>query len=131
MPITPHTVGLVVADMDRALGFYRALGLDVPTESAGAPHVECPFPGGYAIGFTSEAMMRQGDPGWVQPVGQRVSLAFRCDHPAEVDTIYQTMVAAGHVGLKAPWDAFWGQRYAFLRDPDGNRVDLFADASAV
>jgi uncharacterized glyoxalase superfamily protein PhnB len=30
------------------------------------------------------------------------------------------------MGLKAPWDAFWGQRYAFLQDPDGNRVDLFA-----
>jgi len=25
-----------------------------------------------------------------------------------------------------PWDAFWGQRYAIVRDPDGNGVDLFA-----
>ncbi len=24
------------------------------------------------------------------------------------------------------WDAFWGQRYAILHDPDGNGVDLFA-----
>ena len=24
-----------------------------------------------------------------------------------------------------PWDAFWGQRYAQLRDPDGVRVDLY------
>jgi hypothetical protein len=29
-------------------------------------------------------------------------------------------------GWRDPWDSYWGQRYAFLRDPDGNRVDLFA-----
>lgn len=31
------------------------------------------------------------------------------------------------LGHKAPWDAFWGQRYAVVVDPDGNLVDLFAD----
>jgi uncharacterized glyoxalase superfamily protein PhnB len=25
-----------------------------------------------------------------------------------------------------PWDADWGQRYAQVKDPDGNSVDLFA-----
>jgi len=35
------------------------------------------------------------------------------------------VLAAGHEGRKAPTD-FWGQRYAMLGDPDGNRVDLFA-----
>ncbi|MFL6036949.1 MAG: glyoxalase, partial [Gaiellaceae bacterium] len=25
-----------------------------------------------------------------------------------------------------PFDAFWGQRYATVVDPDGNAVDLFA-----
>ena len=37
------------------------------------------------------------------------------------------MTKAGYVGLKAPWDTNWGQRYAFLQDPDGNRVDLFTE----
>ena len=27
---------------------------------------------------------------------------------------------------KQPWNAFWGQRYAQVADPDGNLVDLFA-----
>ncbi|MGB5655838.1 MAG: glyoxalase, partial [Acidimicrobiia bacterium] len=27
---------------------------------------------------------------------------------------------------RAPFDAFWGQRYATVLDPDGNGVDLFA-----
>ena len=38
----------------------------------------------------------------------------RLDSPADVDD-----------GHKAPWDAPWGQRYALVRDPDGNAVDLF------
>jgi hypothetical protein len=36
-------------------------------------------------------------------------------------------VAAGYDGHKEPWDAFWGQRYAIVHDPDGNTVDLFAE----
>ena len=35
-------------------------------------------------------------------------------------------VAEGFDGEKEPWDAFWGQRYAQLRDPDGVPVDLYA-----
>ena len=36
------------------------------------------------------------------------------------------VTAAGFHGEKEPWDAFWGQRYAQVRDPDGVPVDLFA-----
>jgi hypothetical protein len=36
------------------------------------------------------------------------------------------VVAAGFEGEKEPWDAFWGQRYALLGDPDGVRVNLYA-----
>jgi uncharacterized glyoxalase superfamily protein PhnB len=33
---------------------------------------------------------------------------------------------AGFRSKKEPWDAFWGQRYAQVIDPDDNVVDLFA-----
>ena len=39
---------------------------------------------------------------------------------------YADLIETGGRGHKEPWDAFWGQRYAQLRDPDGNAVDLFA-----
>jgi uncharacterized glyoxalase superfamily protein PhnB len=35
-------------------------------------------------------------------------------------------VAAGYHSELEPFDAFWGQRYATVLDPDGNGVDLFA-----
>ena len=45
---------------------------------------------------------------------------------ARLDRMYAELVALGFHGHKAPWDAFWGQRYAIIDDPDGNHVDLFA-----
>ena len=36
------------------------------------------------------------------------------------------LTAAGHHGELAPFDAFWGMRYATVHDPDGTGVDLFA-----
>jgi uncharacterized glyoxalase superfamily protein PhnB len=43
-----------------------------------------------------------------------------------VDKTHQELVDAGYRSHNAPWDAFWGQRYASIEDPDGNVVDLFA-----
>ena len=56
----------------------------------------------------------------------RVGLAFLCDSPAEVDRVHAGLVQAGYQSIHEPFDAFWGQRYATVRDPDGNAVDLFA-----
>ncbi|MBK9031081.1 MAG: VOC family protein [Myxococcales bacterium] len=73
-----------------------------------------------------EALVRGFSDDWVEPRGQRVGLALRCATPAEVDATFAAVVAAGFTGAKAPWDAFWGQRYAQVADPDGTKVDLFA-----
>lgn len=126
MAVIPHTIDIVVADVGRSLAFYRTLGLDVPEADEDAQQVQVATPGGATLGLISEAMMLGHDPAWVQPVGQRVTFACRCDSADEVDATYARVVAAGHEGRQAPWDAPWGQRYAMLGDPDGNRVDLFA-----
>lgn len=126
MAIKPDMVGIVVADMGRALAFYRLLGLDMPEGQEGESYVEVTTPNGYRISWNTEAMVREIDPNWTTPVGQRVGLAFKCDSPAEVDAAYARIVQAGHHGHMAPWDAFWGQRYSVVDDPDGNHVDLFA-----
>ncbi len=55
---------------------------------------------------------------------------MRCDDPTEVDAVYEELVSAGYHGELEPWDAFWGQRYASVQDPDGNGVDLFAPPPA-
>jgi uncharacterized glyoxalase superfamily protein PhnB len=122
-------VGMVVRDMAAALRFYRLLGLAIPEGVEGEPYVEVITPNGYRISWNSLEMTKSIDPDWVEPVGQRVSLAFKCDSPAEVDALYRRIVESGYTGHKQPWDAFWGQRYAVVVDPDGNHLDLFAALS--
>ncbi|MHA6761632.1 VOC family protein [Streptacidiphilus sp. PAMC 29251] len=124
-------LGLVVADMAASLAFYRRLGLDLPAGADSEPHVEAVLPGGLRLAWDTVEVIRGIDPGWTPPQGgHRTALAFRCDDPAEVDKVYAELTAAGHPGHQEPWDAFWGQRYAVVHDPDGNAVDLFAPLPA-
>ncbi|MFJ9706734.1 VOC family protein [Streptomyces sp. NPDC101234] len=127
--MTPRfgVIGLVTSDLTASLAFYRRLGLDFPPGAEEQPHVEAGLPGGLTLALDAEETIRSFHPAWHPPAGGgRVSLAFRCASPAEVDTVYEDLVAAGHHGELKPWDAFWGQRYATVHDPDGNGVDLFA-----
>jgi uncharacterized glyoxalase superfamily protein PhnB len=112
--------------MAAALRFYRTLGLDIPADMDAEPHVEVALPGGFRIAWDTRDLVKSLDPEWVEPAGQRMTLAFKCEDPREVDNLYDRVVQSGYRGHKAPWDAFWGQRYAVVIDPDGNLVDLFA-----
>jgi catechol 2,3-dioxygenase-like lactoylglutathione lyase family enzyme len=117
-------IGLVVEDLERSLDFYRRLGFDIP---AGEDHVEAKLPGGLRFAWDTVETIRSFDPEWEPPSGgQQIGLAFLVDSPAEVDALYAELSQAGQGGHKEPWDAFWGQRYAQVKDPDGNVVDLFA-----
>ena len=119
--------GMVAQDLPRTLAFYRELGLDIPTDADGAPHVEVQLAGGVRLMFDPVDTVRSFLPDWQPPTGgHRMGLAFRCASPGDVDATYERLVARGAHGHKAPWDAFWGQRYAIVHDPDGNPVDLYA-----
>ena len=120
----PDMIGIVAKDLAKSLAFYRLVGLDIPEPEAGIPHVEV-VSNGYRIGFDTEELIAGLIPGWQGGAG-RVALAFKCETPAEVDELYAQIVAAGHGSKLAPFDAFWGQRYAVVEDPDGNSVDLFS-----
>jgi catechol 2,3-dioxygenase-like lactoylglutathione lyase family enzyme len=131
MTVAFHFIGLVVDDMARSLAFYRRLGVPVPADADAAPHVEATLDGGPTVAWDTVETMRLIDPGWTRPTGSpRIALAFRCSDPHDVDRVYADLVGAGYTGHLPPWDAFWGQRYAVVHDPDGNAVDLFAANNA-
>lgn len=123
-----NALSIAVSDLDRAIGFFRLCGIPFP-DADGGPHVECPLPGGFKIMLDAEASISGFHPGWSAPSGSsRSSLAVECDTPAEVDAAYQRVVDAGFESELEPFDAVWGQRYAVVRDPDGNTVDFYAAA---
>jgi len=107
----------------RSRAFYGLLGAAF---GDGDDHVEATMPNGLRLMLDKEDVIRSFKPDWTRATGNQVALAFACGSPAEVDGLYAQVVAAGFDGEKEPWDAFWGHRYAQLRDPDGVVVDLFA-----
>jgi uncharacterized glyoxalase superfamily protein PhnB len=120
-----NAIGIAVSDLRRSMQFYRLLGLDLPEDSP-EDHVEATMANGTRLMFDAEEVIRSFLPEWTRLDGNQVSLAFECGSPSEVDEIYARVIAAGFEGEKEPWDAFWGQRYALLGDPDGVRVNLYA-----
>ncbi|RDI43273.1 putative lactoylglutathione lyase [Nocardia mexicana] len=118
---------MVVSDMAAALAFYRRLGLEFGEDFGG--HVEAELPGGFRLTLDSEANIHSFHPDFPKQLNGktgRIGLAFRCESAAEVDSMFEDLVGAGYHGELKPFDAFWGQRYASVQDPDGNGVDLYA-----
>jgi uncharacterized glyoxalase superfamily protein PhnB len=127
--VTPRLdfFGIVVSDMARSVSFYRLLGLEFPEGAEKEQHVEAPLAGGLRYALDTEEVIRAFDPEWERPSnGHLHGGAFHCASPAEVDRVYGELLEAGATPHKEPWDAFWGQRYAQLRDPDGTVIDLYA-----
>lgn len=116
--------GIIVSDMARSLAFYRRLGLEFPEGSENEGHAEAQLPGGIRYMVDTEDLIRSFEPEWKR--GESHGGAFRCETPEEVDQVYAELVEAGATAHKEPWDAFWGQRYAQLNDPDGIIIDLYA-----
>ena len=119
-----EALGITTADMAESLRFYGLLGVALP--GAGEEHVEAEAPSRVRLMWDTEELIRQIEPDLPSPVRRRIVLAFRCASAGEVDETFARIVAAGFESKREPWDAFWGQRFAYLLDPDGNTVALFA-----
>jgi catechol 2,3-dioxygenase-like lactoylglutathione lyase family enzyme len=120
-----NAIGIVASDIARSLAFYRLLGLEFPDDADGG-HIEAELPSGLRLMLDTEETITSFNPEWTRATGNQLALAFECASPAEVDELHARVAAAGFDTEKEPWDAFWGQRYAQLRDPDGVGVDLYA-----
>jgi len=118
-------VVVVVDDLDRSLGFYvDVLGIELAHRSG--PYAQLAT-GSTRLGlFQRQAM--------ADTLGREIDRPAR-DAPAfelgckvdDVDHTYATLVAAGVPGEVPPTTRPWGQRTAYVRDPDGNLVELAQD----
>ena len=120
-----NAIGIVASDMAQSIRFYRLLGVDVP-ETPEEGHVDTFLPNGVRLMLDTEETITSFRPDWTRATGNQISMAFECASAAEVDEVYARVVAAGFTSELEPFDAFWGQRYAQVQDPDGVAVDLYA-----
>lgn len=130
-----NAISVLVADMAATVEFYRRCGLtfaddQFPDGVEKAAHVEAHV-GDFRLMFDTHAVAASFQPDWTPPSGPNhgISLAFDCGAPADVDRVYRELTTAGAGSHLEPFDAFWGQRYASVEDPDGNAVELYAALS--
>lgn len=116
---------LYARDVERVAAFYKNLGfqehfrLPDPTGAAGfiGMHRD-----GAELGVTTEQSPRAlagVEPG----PGPRHELFVYVE---DVDATFTMLRASGAEALREPRDMPWGERIAFLRDPEGNVVTLAA-----
>lgn len=123
----PDYVVLVVEDVDRSLGFYFGL-LGLPLSHRSGPYAQL------ETGVTRVALYERGAMaatlGWEldrpSPDAPAFELGFKVD---DCDAAYGELVAGGAVPAVTPTDRPWGQRTAYVRDPDGHLVELAQDLS--
>ena len=118
-------IGIVAENPNRSVEFFKILGVEMKQyENTG--HYEGPTPSGVRIMLDTVDVIRTIDPNWKKSTGNGIALCFKQTSAKQVDDIYKKLTAAGFKGVKEPWNAFWGHRYACINDPDGNQIDLFA-----
>ena len=118
-------IGIVVADLSVSVAFYEHFGLAFAGPEHG--HTEADLGGGLRLMLDTEESIQTFTSAWTRPFGSpRTTVCFEFGTPAEVNAKFAELMEAGYHGLRGPWDAPWGQRYASVIDPDGSGVDLFA-----
>ena len=121
----PDYAILIVEDLDRALRFYTGvLGLRLGHRSGDYAQLDT---GSTRLGFyTREAMAKtlgmslkpppQDAPGF--------EIGFKVD---DVGAAFEELVKDGASPVTPPTERPWGQRTAYVRDPDGHLIELAQD----
>ena len=118
-------IGIVSENPDRSIEFFKILGVEIKQyENSG--HFEGTTSSGIRIMLDTVELIKSIDSNWKKTQGNGLVLCFKQNSPKQVDDIYTRLSEAGFKEIKAPWNAFWGHRYACIADPDGNQIDLFA-----
>lgn len=121
----PDYVILIVDDLDRTLGFYtQVLGLRLGHRSGEYAQLDT---GTTRLGFYTRTAMTQAlGFSLTKPAADAAGfeLGFKV---ADVDAAYTELIEKGAAAATPPTTRPWGQRTAYLRDPDGHLIELAQD----
>ena len=121
----PDYVILIVEDLDRALRFYTGvLGLSLGHRSGDYAQLDT---GATRLGlYTRNAMAKILGMSLEAPSSNApgCEVGFKV---ADVNAAFSDFVARGAAPVVPPTDRFWGQRTAYVRDPDGHLIELAQD----
>jgi len=119
-------VGVASSDFTKTVKFYSLLGFEFPKFKSEEDHLEAIHKDGDTRLMIDSVKLLTNILGEKPRPGNTSAFAILYKSPDEVNKAASSVSSAGFKITKEPWDAFWGQRYAIVEDPDGYRVDLFA-----
>lgn len=107
-----NAVTLAVADMDRALAFYRVLDMPIEFRADDGSFT--------SLRHGRNHLNLQRDPSHSPPhIWGRIILWV-----PDPDEVHRRLTAAGYRTENEPQDASWGERYFHVRDPDGHELSF-------
>lgn len=119
-------ISVTSTDLEKSAKFYSLLGFTFPTFGKDEKHIEPQTKNGEVRLMIDTADLIESITGSKPVLPNHSSFAILCEQPSKVDEVCIKIKNEGFVVIKEPWDAFWGQRYAIVQDPDGYMIDLFA-----
>jgi len=119
---------LIVEDMDRALRFYTdVLGLRLGHRSGDYAQLDT---GATRLGlYTRGAMGKTLGMSLKPPAHDAPGFEIGFKVP-DVEEVFSELVGRGASAVMPPTDRPWGQRTAYVRDPDGHLIELAQDLSS-
>lgn len=119
-------VAVCSSNLEETLKFYSILGFKFEKIESNAKHIEAKREDGARLMIDSMDMI-EGILGVTPQPSNHSSFALEYENPKEIDEIYTQLIKLKYQVVKEPWDAFWGQRYCIVLDPDGYMIDLFCN----
>jgi uncharacterized protein len=120
-----HLLTLGVADLERSLAFYRALGLESPgiigTEFPGGSVALFKLDDGLILSlYGRDDLAADANATFDAPGRGEFSIGHLVATRDEVDTLLAAAVAAGATLTEEPHDRPWEIYSGYFRDPDGH-----------
>ncbi|HKS70067.1 MAG TPA: VOC family protein [Ktedonobacterales bacterium] len=130
-----HVITLAVGDLDRALAFYRRLGLEstglIGTEFAGDETTPAGatatfvLHGGLILAlYPRSDLAKDANIPLGPPQAGEFSIGHAVASKADVDALLAQAVAAGATVTDHPHDRPWGIYSGYFRDPDGHLWEI-------
>src|SRR5688572_12249522 len=113
-----NAVGVSSSNFKESIRFYSILGFNFPEIKDDEQHVEALETSPIRFMLDSKELV-ESLIGEAPRPGNHSAFAIEYNTPEELNQIVEKLRIQKYIIKKEPWDAFWGQRYAVVQDPDG------------